>query len=124
MVKLIAFRYKRSAFKDKWFVFDTFLVCTMVLETWIMSIIILSTSDRDGGGGGLGNASVLRIARLMRLTRMARMARLLRAFPELLILIKGMVASMRSVFTTLFLLVLFLYVFGIAFAQLTSDTKA
>jgi len=124
MVKFIAFRYKRSPFKDKWFVFETFLVCTMVLETWMISIIILSTSDHDGVLFSVfSNASVLRIARLMRLTRMARMARLLRAFPELLILIKGMVASMRSVFTTLLLLVLFLYVFGIAFAQLTSGTK-
>merc|ERR1719362_1677996 len=77
----------------------------------------------SASGGGLGNASILRIARLLRLTRMARMARLLRAMPELLILIKGMAAAMRSVFFTLALLVLILYVFGIAFTQLCADTE-
>lgn len=53
---------------------------------------------------------------------MARMARLLRAMPELLILIKGMVAAMRSVAFTIGLLFIMLYVFGIAFVQLCDDT--
>merc|ERR1719215_1397492 len=73
--------------------------------------------------GGMGNASILRIARLLRLTRMARMARLLRALPELLILIKGMVAALRSVCFALSLLGMILYVFGIAFTQLSEDTS-
>lgn len=63
------------------------------------------------------------MARLARLSRMARMARLLRAMPELMILIKGIVAATRSVFFTLLLLCLLLYVFAIAFTQLTVDTQ-
>jgi len=51
------------------------------------------------------------------------MARLLRAMPELMILIKGIVAATRSVLFTLLLLVLLLYVFGIAFTQLMIDTE-
>merc|ERR1719424_1906598 len=74
-----------------------------------------------GGSGGLGNASILRLARLLRLSRMMRMARLLRSMPELLILIKGMVAAFRSVFFTLLLLVLFIYVFAIYFRQMTAE---
>jgi len=35
--------------------------------------------------------------RLIRLARLSRLLRLLRSVPELLILIKGMVAAMRSV---------------------------
>merc|ERR550534_2369971 len=73
-------------------------------------------------GGGLGNASILRMARLLRLSRMARMARLFRAMPELLILINGMAAAMRSVGFTLLLLIVVLYVFGIAFRQLVGET--
>merc|ERR1719362_2570023 len=73
--------------------------------------------------GGLGNASILRMARLLRLTRMARMARLLRAMPELLILIKGMAAAMRSVMFTLGLLAVIIYVFAIAFTQLCDGTE-
>jgi len=40
--------------------------------------------------------------------------------PELLILIKGMVAAFRSVFFTLCLLIFILYVFGIVFTQVTA----
>merc|ERR1719359_1429623 len=50
------------------------------------------------------------------------MARLLRSMPELLVLIKGMVAAIRSVLLTLLLLFLILYVFAILFRQLTVDS--
>jgi hypothetical protein len=55
---------------------------------------------------------------------MARMARLLKAMPELMVLIKGMVVAMRSVFFTLCLLAGILYVFGVGFVQLMRDTPA
>jgi len=119
-VRYLAFRRKRDGLKDFWFVFDGLLVGSMVFETWIMSAVFLAANN--SGGGGLGNASLLRMARLLRLTRMARMARLLRALPELLILIKGMVAALRSVCFALGLLVMILYVFGIAFTQLCKGT--
>lgn len=50
------------------------------------------------------------------------MARLLRAMPELLILIKGMFAAIRSVVFTLGLLLAIIYVFAITFTQLCVDT--
>jgi hypothetical protein len=50
------------------------------------------------------------------------MARLLRAMPELMILIKGMVAAMRSVLFTLALLGIMTYIFGILFKQLCDGT--
>mmetsp|Transcript_92231 Transcript_92231/g.183134 ORF Transcript_92231/g.183134 Transcript_92231/m.183134 type:complete len:593 (+) Transcript_92231:52-1830(+) len=119
-IRFLAFKRKRDCLRDFWFVFDSFLVWTMIIETWMMSAVFLVAMGSIGGG--MGNASILRIARLLRLTRMARMARLLRALPELLILIKGMVAALRSVCFALGLLVLILYVFGIAFTQLCVDT--
>lgn len=120
-VRYMSFQRKRNGFKDAWFVFDTMLVTTMVLETWALNAVALFSTG--GGGGGLGNASILRIARLLRLSRMARMARLLRAMPELMVLIKGMMAATRSVFFTLCLLILIMYVFAIAFTQLTDGTS-
>lgn len=119
--RFMSFKRKRSGLKDAWFVFDSILVVMMVLETWMLSLIILMIGS--SGAGGLGNASVLRMARLARLTRMARMARLLRAMPELMILIKGLVAATRSVFFTLCLLGILLYVFAIAFKQLCVGTE-
>lgn len=120
-IRFMSFRHKLDSCKDKWFVFDTTLVAMMVLETWVMSVVILL--GVGGSSGGLKNASMLRIARLLRLTRMARLARLLRAMPELMIFIKGIIASLRSVFFTLCLLAILLYIFGIAFRQMTSNTR-
>merc|ERR1719276_388286 len=74
-----------------------------------------------GGSSPLGNASILRLFRLARLSRMARM---LRSMPELLILIKGMVAAMRSVGFVLLLQIIMMYVFSIAFVQLLAGTDA
>lgn len=121
-MRFLSFRRTRDCIKDGWFIFDTCLVAMMVAETWIMTLVLLATSS--GGSGGMGDASIVRLVRLLRLTRMARMAKLLVAMPELTILIKGMVVACRSVFFTLVLLVLILYVFGIAFKQLMEDTPA
>lgn len=51
------------------------------------------------------------------------MVRLLRALPELMILIKGMLAAARSVFFTLLLLSIIHYIFGIALVQLTTGYR-
>jgi len=96
-------------------------VLMMVLETWLLNIILLIMQG-DGASTGLGDTSILRMVRLLRLTRMARMARLLRAMPELMILIKGVAEATRSVVMTLVLLTLVIYVFAIAFTQLTEGT--
>lgn len=125
LVRYLAFKTKHfgvpcKGLRDAWFVFDSSLVFLMVLETWVMTSISLILGGSSSGG--LGNASILRMARLLRLTRMARMARLLRSMPELMILVRGMVAATRSVVFTLLLLMVFLYVFAIAFRQLSAKT--
>merc|ERR1719487_2866143 len=94
----------------------------MVLETWIFTIILVLFMP-DGGSGGGGNAGIMRLARLLRLSRMARMGKLLRVMPELMIMIKGMKAATRSVFFTLVLLVVIMYVYAIAFVQLADGTE-
>lgn len=119
--RFMSFRKKRWGLRDAWFSFDSLLVGMMVLETWALTAIML-VMGMDNSSGGLGNASILRMARLARLTRMGRLARLLRAMPELMILIKGLVSATRSVFFTLCLLCILLYIFAIAFSQLTAGT--
>lgn len=119
-IRFMAFAQKWDVFKDYWFLFDSALVVMMIVETWILTLVLYVTGYQ--GGSGLGNASILRLVRLLRLTRMARMARLLRAMPELMILVKGIFVATRSVFFTLCLLVIIIYVFAIAFAQLAEDS--
>mmetsp|Transcript_4669 Transcript_4669/g.12710 ORF Transcript_4669/g.12710 Transcript_4669/m.12710 type:complete len:748 (+) Transcript_4669:141-2384(+) len=118
--RFMAFKHKRDGSRDGWFCFDSALVFMMVAESWVMTIIVALSSGGGGGGGALGNASILRLFRLLRLTRMARM---LRSMPELLILIKGMMAAMRSVFFVMLLLVILMYIFAIAFTQLTAESE-
>jgi len=119
-IRFVAFQRKRNGLRDPWFVFDSFMVFMMVSETWVMTIVMLAAGG--GGAAGLGNASVLRLLRLLRLSRMARMAKLLRSMPELLILIKGMMSAMKSLFFTMVLLLILIYVFAIAFRQLTDGS--
>mmetsp|Transcript_28798 Transcript_28798/g.61193 ORF Transcript_28798/g.61193 Transcript_28798/m.61193 type:complete len:641 (+) Transcript_28798:83-2005(+) len=117
-IRFKAFKRKRNGLRDGWFTFDSILVFMMVMETWVMNAI-LTLSGGSGGGGLGGNASILRLFRLLRLSRMARM---LRSMPELMILIKGMVSAMRSVFFVMCLLIIIMYVFAIAFTQLSAET--
>jgi len=125
-VRYKAFAKKVDGLKDAWFVFDSFMVFIMVMETWVMSTVLLATGSADGNSGAnpLGNATTLKLLRLMRLSRMARMARLLRSMPELVILIKGMAQAMRSVFFTLLLLFLVIYMFAIGLVQLTEGSTS
>jgi len=69
----------------------------------------------------LGGTSVFKLVRLIRLLRMARMAKLLRAVPELIILIKGILVASRSVMFTFLLLMLLIYFFAVIFQQLSRD---
>eukprot|EP00929_Paragymnodinium_shiwhaense_P053373 TRINITY_DN26706_c0_g3_i1.p1 TRINITY_DN26706_c0_g3~~TRINITY_DN26706_c0_g3_i1.p1 ORF type:complete len:599 (-),score=178.30 TRINITY_DN26706_c0_g3_i1:245-2041(-) len=115
-VRFGAFKNKFHGVHDAWFVFDTLMCAMMVFETWAMPLFLAIS----GSDGNMGNASLLRLLRLLRLSRMARMARLLKSMPELLILIRGMIAAIRSVFFTLFLLMIAMYVFAIFFRQTTS----
>jgi hypothetical protein len=60
--------------------------------------------------------------RLLRLSRVARVVRSLRSLPELMILIKAIGIAARSVFFTMFLLLMVNYVFAIAFTHMAKDT--
>jgi len=120
LIRFAAFKYKRNTLRDFWFVFDATLVGLMVTDTWIMTIIF--AINDSSASGGLGNASILRLVRMLRLSRMARMAKLLRAMPELVVLCKGMSIAARSVFYALALLFIIIYVFAIAFTQMSKGT--
>jgi voltage-gated sodium channel len=115
LIRFLAFERKSRCFCDGWFVFDSLLVTLMVLETWVLLIYMAISGS---SGGGLGGTSILRLFRLLRLSRLMRM---LRSLPELMILIKGMVAAMKSVAYVMVLLMLITYVFAIAFTQLVAE---
>jgi len=95
----------------------------MVWETWVVTaVILISGSSQEGGP--FQNTSILRALRLFRLLRASRVLRLLRQFPELMILVQAMMAAMRSVCSTMALLLIIIYVFAILFTQLFQDSEA
>lgn len=114
LVRFLSFKRKADCRKDGWFVFDGLLVLFMVIETWIL--VIVGAILGGGSDGILSKFSALRLLRLLRLTRMAR---IMKAVPELLTLVKGMISATRAVSFILMFLVLCMYVFAIVFtAQL------
>jgi len=122
LIRYMAFRRSIYCLKDFWFVFDFALVLGMILETWVLSVVVLATGLAHNGGG-VGNLSLLRMARLVKVCRMARMARLLRSVPELVMIVKGMGVAFRSVSFFGLLAVMILYVFSVALRQLTKDSE-
>mmetsp|Transcript_17778 Transcript_17778/g.56314 ORF Transcript_17778/g.56314 Transcript_17778/m.56314 type:complete len:661 (+) Transcript_17778:92-2074(+) len=120
-IRFCAFKRKRDCFRDFWFVFDSVLAFFFVLDTWIFTI--LSAAMQLKNQISLGNTGVLRLFRLMRLNRMGRLVRIVRALPEMLVVIRGIAVAIRSVFFTLCLLAVILYVFGIAFRSLALGSR-
>jgi len=116
----MAFKHKLSAVRDRWFCFDTLLVLMMVSETWIVTVVMASLGGSSGGTASLGSGSILKLFRLLRLMRMARVTRMI---PEMMIVINAMVAGLRSVMVVMFLLLAVLFMFSIAFTQLTVGTE-
>eukprot|EP00747_Dinoflagellata_sp_TGD_P112815 gnl/TRDRNA2_/TRDRNA2_171563_c7_seq1.p1 gnl/TRDRNA2_/TRDRNA2_171563_c7~~gnl/TRDRNA2_/TRDRNA2_171563_c7_seq1.p1 ORF type:complete len:375 (+),score=69.68 gnl/TRDRNA2_/TRDRNA2_171563_c7_seq1:365-1489(+) len=115
-VRFMAFEVKANCMRDSWFVFDLVMLVIMVFETWLLAIIhaFIDISFFD--------ASIIKVFRLIRLSKMGRLARLLRSMPELTIMLKGMSAAARSVFCTLCLLMMIMYIFGIVLRQLSVGT--
>jgi len=117
LIRLFAFRRKANCFRDFWFVFDTILVSMMVIETWIVSAVMLALGST--GSANVGNASILRMVRMVKMIRLSRMARLLRAIPELVILLKAVGAAARIIFVFLLLWSILIYVFAVLFRQIS-----
>lgn len=118
-IRFGAFESKRDCLRDFWLLFDGFLMFVTVFETWLMQLFLLAAGTTDGGRSD--HTGMIRLVRLLRIVRIARIARVLHHVPELLILVRAMVVAMRAVFFSVILLVLVLYVFGIAFTQLARD---
>jgi len=120
LVRFMAFRRKLNALRDAWFVFDTALLVSMVVDTW--AIMMITAFAWVPSGSIAWEPSTLRVLRLLRLFRMARMARIIRAVPDLTVIMKGLVAGARPVSVTLSILAFAIYVFSLLFTQLAHGT--
>jgi len=121
-VRFMAFSRKRTVLTNFWFVFDTALLFLMIMETWIITAVLLATDARSSTS--LREATILKSVRLVKMLRISRMARILRVIPELVILVKGIGAAARSVSVFCLFWLVILYVFAIFLRQATADTPS
>lgn len=119
-VRYAAFKVKSHALQDRWFHFDAILCAMMVAQTWVLTAVV--SLSEAGSSSGPRDPSVLKLFRMLRLLRMARVIHILNALPELMVLIKGMQVACRAVSCTVLLLLVIIYVFAVAFRQLTYGT--
>jgi len=127
IVRFLAFKQKYNAFRDRWFVLDFVLVVLMVLETWILQMMAYPILEAQGDeqkpgrqpGRETRHIEKFNIFRATRLLRLARIARLFKIFPQLFVLMKGMLLAMRSLFYTLLLLFVLTFSFAIVFTYMT-----
>mmetsp|Transcript_79502 Transcript_79502/g.184494 ORF Transcript_79502/g.184494 Transcript_79502/m.184494 type:complete len:728 (+) Transcript_79502:129-2312(+) len=122
-IRFMAFKEKRACLGDGWFMFDSILVLTMILDAGILTLVLWVTGMHvTFFSSGWVDPNVMKLFRMVKLTRMARMVRLLRATPELMILIKGIAVAFRTVTFTLALLLMFIFLFAVLFKSLLEDT--
>jgi voltage-gated sodium channel len=110
IIRFGAFKATRCALRDYWFLLDVFMVILMVTETWIFTLVISLTT---GDGTGPETGPVGGIGRMLRLLRLARISKVMEFFPELISMVRGMVAGIRAVNSALMILGLIVYVFAI-----------
>lgn len=122
-IRWFACEVRSRALSDCSFLFDLFLAVTMSIETWGAQVIYLLTGQSARRSGYQGLSPALRSLRLIRITRAFRMSRLFRSVPELMILVHGMFQGVRSVCTTLVLLILVTYTFAVAMVQLLQNKE-
>merc|ERR1740133_100016 len=85
----------------------------MILDTWILMPTLFVI-----GGEMKIPTQPLRMLRLFKLTRMAR---LMKAFPELVTMIKGLVRSLRAISSSMILIGLMVYVWAIMMHMLMKE---
>merc|ERR1719478_658813 len=96
----------------------------MVIETWVITAVMAGLGPSHQVSSGFGHFSIFRLARLVRMLRMARVARLLRMVPELVVILRGIGAAIRSVGFFILLTAIIIYVFAVGFTQITKDNDA
>jgi hypothetical protein len=118
VVRFMAYKKAKYCLKDPWFPFDVSLVAVMIIETWILTLILLAMGG-EGASFDAGSVGIIRTLRLAKVVRVTRMAKLVRKCPEVLVLVKAVGVASRTVMFVFLLIFVILYIFAVVFRQLT-----
>ena len=110
LAKLLA--DKVDYFMDGWNILDFIIVICSVIDTWILPSIVQNVS---------GDSVILGALRIFRLLRLCRVLKLLHAFPELMLVLEGIVSSLRSLLWVGLLLFVVIYAFSILVVQMVGQ---
>jgi len=115
-LRMTALRPQMFFFGDDcwWNMFDLTLVTTTL---WSQLEALDATSQRN-----VPNTMGLRILRLVRLLKMFRVVRIARFMKELRTIISSIVGSMRTLFWSMVMMTLILYIFGLVFLEAATST--
>eukprot|EP00931_Biecheleriopsis_adriatica_P028665 TRINITY_DN17092_c0_g2_i1.p1 TRINITY_DN17092_c0_g2~~TRINITY_DN17092_c0_g2_i1.p1 ORF type:complete len:818 (-),score=141.55 TRINITY_DN17092_c0_g2_i1:228-2648(-) len=122
LIRFLAFKNKKHAFQDLWFIFDFLIVLNMVVETWIIPFILWALQLKSTSLGL--DLAMLRMFRIVKLLRLSRITKLLRAIPELVIVIKAIGFASRSVAVFACLWLIMIYCFAVVMRQISDGTEA
>mmetsp|Transcript_10437 Transcript_10437/g.18794 ORF Transcript_10437/g.18794 Transcript_10437/m.18794 type:complete len:649 (-) Transcript_10437:237-2183(-) len=110
VLRILAHEPRVSFFTDPkhapWNIFDFSLVVLMIFETWILAYAF-NLEDNDD----------FRFLSSLRLLRLLRISRVFRLVPELGIMVKSLMAAVRSVSSTAVLAIGIMYIFAILLTQ-------
>lgn len=116
-IRFAAFKTKSTCLFDFWWVFDAFLCLFMVGETWVMTLVFLTSNIKFVAK--TGTMSILKMVRMVKLLKLSRLVRLLRALPELVLISKGVGLAARSVAVFFLYWIIVVYVFALTFKEVT-----
>jgi len=117
VLRFLALERKRLAFSDAWFLLDLSIVVMMVIDSWLLTLIIVVT-----GNSGLGGISIVSALRVLRVLRIVRMLKICRFMPELETMITSMLAGIRAVLIAGSILLAMTYGFAIALRSQSTST--
>lgn len=111
---MLAFRSKRDAIRDNWFRFDSFLLLTMMLETWLLGPLQKLLND-------MRLPVTVAPLRLFRMVRLTRLARVVRNVPELVTMALGLLQGARACAASIVMIIMLIYIFGISLHALLKE---
>lgn len=125
LLRLAAFGYRLFAGPDwHWNLFDVLVVVMQLVDEAVHSPFVNPFFEDGSSGSPSLSMSFFRLLRVLRLVRIARLVRVLRFVEELHTIAASIIGSLKSLFWTLALLLLLMYILGIVVTEVVAEHRA
>jgi len=108
----------------QWNYFDSFLVLLQLMDIFVALFIRFDSAQSSmDTAKNMKNLGFLRLLRILRILRIFRLVRLLAFFGELNVVTSAIAGSMKSLFGTVILLLLLMYIVGVILTQIATSHR-